>query len=94
MILKKRKNKGFTLIEILLTFGILASLLVAAMVVYVKVSDSSKENKAKDEILLVQETVKDLTRSRSSYKDFNETILVSGNLLPMKMLKKKGVRNS
>lgn len=91
MILKKRKNKGFTLIEILLTFGILASLLVAAMVVYVKVSDSSKENKAKDEILLVQETVKDLTRSRSSYKDFNETILVSGNLLPMKMLKKKGV---
>jgi prepilin-type N-terminal cleavage/methylation domain-containing protein len=94
VILKKRKNKGFTLIEILLTFGILASLLVAAMVVYVKVSDSSKENKAKDEILLVQETVKDLTRSRSSYKDFNETILVSGNLLPMKMLKKKGVRNS
>lgn len=86
-----RKNKGFTLIEILLTFGILAALLVAAMVIYIKVSDSSKENKAKEEIVLIQETSKDLLRSKSTYKDFSETILVTGNMLPAKMLKKKGV---
>lgn len=91
MIFKKQNMKGFTLIEILLGFGIFATLLVVAMVVYIKVADSSKENKSKEEIVLVQETVKDLTRAKSSYKDFNESILVSGNLLPMKMLKKKGI---
>ena len=66
ILLKDRKSKkGFSLLELLLTLGVIAGIIIAAFIVFPKVQASQKIDKESRNITAIQAGVKSLYGGRA-----------------------------
>ena len=89
-LLRNKKQKGFSLLELLLVLGIIAALVVGAFIVYPKVQASQRAEAESKNIATIQAGVKSLYTSASSYSGLTNTVAVSAKIFPDNMLSGSG----
>jgi len=89
-LLKNRKQKGFTLTEILLVLVIAAAIVISAFIIYPKVQASARAEAESKNIATIVAGVKALYTSTSSYTGITKTILVNAKVFPDNMLSGTG----
>lgn len=81
--INRMKNKGFSLIEILLVIGIIAVLAIAAFIIFPQVQASSRANTEQSNIMTMAAGVKNLFNGR--YAGLTDGIAIDGNIVPASM---------
>ncbi len=88
---KVKKEKGFSLLELLLVMGIIAALIVAAFIVYPKVRDSQAVDVEAKNIATIRSGLLALYASQATIAgNINNTIAIRANIFPENMLQKSG----
>lgn len=77
----KINKKGFSLLELLLVLSIIASLIVAAFLIYKKVYTSNKIEKERNNISLIVSATKSLFAGKVDYEGWSLKTLDNANLL-------------
>ncbi|WP_075208443.1 type 4 pilus major pilin [Klebsiella michiganensis] len=85
-LLRNKKNKGFSLLELLLVLGIIAALVVGAFIVYPKVQASQRAEAESKNLATIQAGVKSLYTSASSFSGLTNTVAVGAKIFPDNML--------
>ncbi|HEF4887313.1 TPA: prepilin-type N-terminal cleavage/methylation domain-containing protein [Klebsiella oxytoca] len=85
-LLRNKKHKGFSLLELLLVLGVIAALVVGAFIVYPKVQASQRAEAESKNIATIQAGVKSLYTSASSYSGLSNTVAVGAKIFPDNML--------
>jgi len=81
----KKKNKGFTLIEILLVVGFIALASVGVYTIYSKVQVSNNANAESRNIDLIRAGIKSLYASQTNYNALTPTIVNNARITPENM---------
>jgi prepilin-type N-terminal cleavage/methylation domain-containing protein len=79
------RNKGFTLIEILLVIGIIAILAIAAFVIFPQVQASSRANNEQNNIATIAAGVKNLYGSAGKYDGVTNDVINVARIFPASM---------
>lgn len=79
---KNKKQKGFTLTEVLLVLGIGAMILISVFLVYPKVSAKLRADQETHNVNLIIAGVKVLYSSTPYYTGLSTSVAVSGNVFP------------
>lgn len=85
-LIRNKKNKGFSLLELLLVLGIIAALVVGAFIVYPKVQASQRAEAESKNIATIQAGIKSLYTSASSFSGLTNTVAVQSKVFPDNML--------
>jgi len=83
----KRNKKGFSLLELLLTLGIIAALIIAAFIVYPKVQAAQRAESELKNVATIQAGVKSLYSGMANYQGLNNSVLINANVFPENLLK-------
>jgi prepilin-type N-terminal cleavage/methylation domain-containing protein len=81
----QKKNKGFTLIEILLVVGFIALASVGVYTIYSKVQVSNKANAESRSLDLVRAGIKSLYASKSTFLGLTNTVVNQARITPEAM---------
>lgn len=84
--MKQFKNKGFSLLEILLVLAIAAALVIGAFMVYPKVKAAQQADIEAKNISTIVAGVKTLYGSVSNYKGLDNTVAINAKIVPENML--------
>lgn len=79
-------KKAFSLIELLLTLGIISALMILAFIVYPKVDSTQKSDREIKNISTIIAGAKSVYRSFADYSGLNNEVLINANVLPDNML--------
>lgn len=85
-LLRNKKHKGFSLLELLLVLGVIAALVVGAFIVYPKVQASQRAEAESKNLATIQAGVKSLYTSASSFSGLTNTVAVGAKVFPDNML--------
>lgn len=91
---KYLKNKGYSLLELLLVLGIIAALVVAAFIIYPKIQASQRATNEISNISAIDAGIKSLYSSTADYSNINNTVLMNSKIFPQNMINSSNVRNS
>lgn len=84
-----KKNKGFSLVELILVLSIIAGITIAAFIIYIKVQDSNYINKESRNIQTIRAGIKSLYINPSPPEsDTIQNSMIEANLIPTVMLNK------
>ena len=87
ILLKDRKSKkGFSLLELLLTLGVIAGIMIAAFIVFPKVQASQKIDKESRNITAIQAGVKSLYGGRAKISSLNTDSFIASKNAPDNMI--------
>ena len=89
MIHSNKKNKGFSLIEIILILGIIVGLTISAFMIYNKVQSTKNAANEARKITLIQATARSLYKSQPNYNALYTTVLTNSDFLPSDMISQK-----
>lgn len=81
----QKKNKGFTLIEILLVVGFIALASAGIYTIYSKVQVSNKANAESRNLDLIRAGVKSLFASKTNFTGLDNTVVNAGRITPENM---------
>lgn len=81
-----KRNKGFSLLELLLVLGIVAALIVAAFIVYPKVKSSYNASSEAKNIALIQTVSRSLYSAQGNYSGLYTTVLTNADAIPKGMI--------
>lgn len=82
-----QKNKGFTLIEILIVIGIIAVMTIGIFIAYTKVQAGSQANNESRNVSTIVAGIRNLYASQGNYNDGAMlTTVIKGNIIPESML--------
>lgn len=82
----KTKNKGFTLLELLLSFAIILVAAIVAFYIYPKVKANSEASIENSNLSVLQTGIKTLYQSKSNYIGLNSKVLLDAMLVPNTMV--------
>lgn len=85
-LIKNRKNKGFSLLEILLVLAIAAALVIGAFIVYPKVQAGARADAESKNISTIVAGIKSLYTSSSTYAGLTNTVAANAKIFPDNML--------
>ena len=89
--LKFRKEKGFSLLELLLVLGVIAALIVGAFIVYPKVRNSQAIDAEAKNIATIRSGILALYASQATISGgLNNSIAIQAQIFPDNMLIKNG----
>lgn len=88
--MKSKKNKGFTLTEILLVLVIAAAIVISAFIIYPKVRISNQIQKEMLNITNIVSASKEIYGSKADYEGWDLTVLSDAGLLPDDMKLENG----
>lgn len=77
-----RKKKGFSLLELLLVMAIIAALIVAAFIIYPKISSSAKVTNDIKVLSLLDAGIKGMYRGQAAYSGLTAKALIDANIAP------------
>ena len=81
----KTKNKGFTLVEILLVVGFIALASIGIYAVYNKVTTTSKANQENTNLQTLKTGIKQLYGNQGNFTGLTETVIRNSRLAPQQM---------
>lgn len=81
-----KNKKGYSLLELILVLGIIAALIVAAFIIYPKVSSSMRVNKELKNISFVIDGLANIYKGRTDLKDVSTIVAINAKLVPDDML--------
>ena len=84
MLMKKRIQKGFSLLELLLVVAVGAVLILAGLAVYQNVTSGQQASEIGRLVTLIKEETNQLYKNESTYTGLNNTILISAGIIPQK----------
>lgn len=87
--MKTKSKKGFSLLEILLVLGIIASLIVAAFIVYPKIQSSQRAEMEAKNISTIISGVRSLYAGKQNFIGLNNTVAINADIIPVSMLPDK-----
>ena len=85
-LIKNRKNKGFSLLEILLVLAIAAALVIGAFIVYPKVQAGARADAESKNISTIVAGIKSLYTSSSTYTGLTNAVAANAKIFPDNML--------
>lgn len=88
ILLKKQniKNRGFSLIELLLVLGIIAALAITAFMVFPKVSSANKAQTEINNIYTIKAGINNLFSAVPDYNGLNNELAIQAKIFPEKMI--------
>lgn len=84
-ILARRRNAGFSLVEILLVLGVIAILAVAAFIIFPQVQASSRANQEAQNIKTIIAGVRNLYAIRTDYVGLETPVVNAAHIFPRSM---------
>lgn len=87
---KINRNKGFSLLELLLVLGIIAALIIAAFIIFPKVQSAQRVDQEAKNISALQAGVKSLYASMPSYDTLSDDIVIKSKIAPDNMINEDG----
>lgn len=84
--MKIKSKKGFSLLEILLVLGIIASLIVAAFIVYPKIQSSQRAEMEAKNISTIISGVRTLYAGKQNFTGLNNTVAINAGIIPISMI--------
>ncbi len=81
----RKKNKGFTLVEILLVVGFIALASIGIYAVYNKVTTTSKANQENNNLQTLKTGIKQLFGNQGNFTGLTETVIRNSRLAPQQM---------
>lgn len=81
-----KNEKGFSLLELLLSLAIISALIVAAFIVYPRVKASNEVNQETKNLSAIYAASRELFSSSSDYSKWSLNILVKAKALPDNMI--------
>jgi len=85
--LRNKRNKGFSLLEILLVLAIAASVVAAAFVVYPKAQTALTINKEAKNIAMAQAGIRSMYSSVADYSGLTTELIASADIFPEDMIR-------
>ncbi|WP_413499873.1 type 4 pilus major pilin [Buttiauxella gaviniae] len=82
----KAKNKGFSLLEMILVLAVGASLVIAAFMLYPKIQASQRIDKETKNISTIQASIKSLYAGKSRMSGLSSDVLIASNSAPDNMI--------
>ncbi len=80
------KNRGFTLVEVLLVVGFVALASIGIYAVYNKISTSYKASETSRQVLLIIDGVKNLYGNQNTYGGLSNSVVINSRMLPSSMV--------
>ena len=87
-LIRNKKHKGFSLLELLLVLGIIAALIVSAFIIYPKVMSHVRINNELKNISTVLHGVKTLYQGKSDFSGLTSNVIIDAKIAPDNMLQK------
>lgn len=84
---KNRNKEGFSLLELLLTLGIIAALIVAAFIIYPKVQLAQKTDQDLKDITTITHGIKELYSGKAHYEGLTTQAVINSKITPDYMIK-------
>lgn len=84
----KKREKGFSLLELLLVMGVIAALIIAAFIIYPKVMSHTKVNNELRNISTILTGIKSLYAGSADLTGFSNTVVSKAKILPDNMVVK------
>ena len=81
----RKKNKGFTLVEILLVVGFIALASIGIYAVYNKVTTTSKANQENTNLQTIRAGIKQLFGNQTNFTGLTETVVRNARISPQDM---------
>lgn len=81
-----RNKKGFSLLEILLTLGIIAALIISAFIIYPKIQSSQRAEMEAKNIATIISGVRSLYAGKQNFAGLNNTVAINADIIPVSMV--------
>lgn len=91
---KDTAHKGFTLLELLLSFAIILGAAIVAFYVYPKVKANADANVENNNLITLQAGIKTLFRSKSNFSGVSPRVAIDAMIAPSKMIADNQLVNS
>ena len=79
---KNNKNKGFSLLELMLVLGIIAALIVAAFMIFPKIENSRKATEEVKYIIMMKNSIVEMYSGKAEYDNSITDSRVMSNISP------------
>lgn len=84
--LKNKKEKGFTLVEILLVVGFIALASIGIYAVYNKIATNHKANETVTQINTIVSGIRTLYASQQRFLSLSNDVVIKGRIAPLNMI--------
>jgi type II secretory pathway pseudopilin PulG len=91
---KTKKQKGYTLIEMLISFGVISMLIVGIFMMYTKVQNSRISNQESQNLATLTVGIKNLYQARPNFTGLAPAVLLQAQVVPENMINGANIVNS